>query len=144
MCTQKISAIQNQHTFSGTYLICLTEIRHLLMEYSSSNYLFFFQNVLISLIILSTFKVAFVPVLVYFSRGPLYNSWSWCGFFFFFALINVTKRQDYTYAGFTCCLIGFSTSLDSLSLTGYENSASWPQRDKLNNFLNCSERSEFL
>lgn len=47
-----------------------------------------------SLIILSTFKVAFVPVLVYFSRGPLYNSWS-CGFFFF-ALINVTKRQDYT------------------------------------------------
>lgn len=65
------------------------------MEYSSSNYFFFFQNVLISLIILSTFKVAFVPVLVYFSRGPLYNSWSWCGFFFF-ALINVTKRQDYT------------------------------------------------
>lgn len=92
MCTQKISAIQNQHTFSGTYLICLTEIRHLLMEYSSSNY---FSNVLISLIILSTFKVAFVPVLVYFSRGPLYNSWSWCGLFFF-ALINVTKRQDYT------------------------------------------------
>lgn len=141
MCTQKISAIQNQHTFSGTYLICLTEIRHLLMEYSSSNYFFFFQNVLISLIILSTFKVAFVPVLVYFSRGPLYNSWS-CGFFFFLWLMLL--RDKTTHAGFTCCLIGFSTSLDSLSLTGYENSASWPQRDKLNNFLNCSERSEFL
>lgn len=143
MCTQKISAIQNQHTFSGTYLICLTEIRHLLMEYSSSNYFFFFQNVLISLIILSTFKVAFVPVLVYFSRGPLYNSWSWCGFFFFLLWLMLLRDKT-THAGFTCCLIGFSTSLDSLSLTGYENSASWPQRDKLNNFLNCSERSEFL
>lgn len=136
MCTQKISAIQNQHTFSGTYLICLTEIRHLLMEYSSSNYYFFF------IYILSTFKVAFVPVLVYFSRGPLYNSWSWCGFFFLLWLMLL--RDKTTHAGFTCCLIGFSTSLDSLSLTGYENSASWPQRDKLNNFLNCSERSEFL
>lgn len=89
MCTQKISAIQNQHTFSGTYLICLTEIRHLLMEYSSSNYFFFF------IYILSTFKVAFVPVLVYFSRGPLYNSWSWCGFFFLLWLM-LLKRQDYT------------------------------------------------
>lgn len=81
--------------------ICLTEIRHLQMEYSSSK-VFFFQNVLISLWFITT------------------------------------------HDGFTCCLIGFNTSLGSLSLTGYENSASWPQRDKENNFLNCSERSEFL
>lgn len=58
MCTQKISAIQNQHKLFGTYFICLTEIRHLLMEYLSSKV--FFQNVLISLIILSKLKVACV------------------------------------------------------------------------------------
>lgn len=136
MCTQKISAIQNQHTFSGTYLICLTEIRHLLMEYWSSNYFFFSSTFYLHLKWLLSKNWYIFQEAHYTIHGH--------GVVFFFLLWLMLLRDKTTHAGFTCCLIGFSTSLDSLSLTGYENSASWPQRDKLNNFLNCSERSEFL